>query len=123
MDQEEVWIAVGVQLDHTAPQLSFLLTSLVVMEHTQIQRDMMNVFSVLQDLSVLILLLLQCPVKMGHLATLDLHSVPFAQQGTGKSSGGMSCWFFFRAVKIMVSSKRSTSHFVNTLYFHFRQHV
>lgn len=55
------------------------------MEHTRIQRDRTNVFSVLQGLSVLILLPLQCPVKMGHLATLDPHSVPFAHQGTGKS--------------------------------------
>jgi len=57
----------------------------------------MNVFSVLQDLSVLILPPLQCPVKMGHLASLDPHSVLFAQWGTGKSSGGMSCstWLFF----------------------------
>ena len=68
------------------------------MEHTQIHRDMMNVSSVLQDLSVLILLPLQCPVKMGHLATLDPHSVPFAQQGTGKSSGRMLCGFFLVAV-------------------------
>lgn len=66
----------------------------------QIQRDMMNVSSVLQDLSVLILLPLQCPVKMGHLATLDLHSVPFAQQGTGKSSGRMLCWFFLHVVAV-----------------------
>ena len=84
MDQEEVKNVVCVQLDRTAPQPSCLLTSLVVMEHTQIQRDMMNVFSALQDLSVLILLPLQCPVKMGHSATLDPHSVPFAQQATGK---------------------------------------
>lgn len=58
----------------------------------------MNVSNVLKDLSVLILLPPQCPVKMGHLATVDLHNAPFALQGTGKSSGRMSCWFFFRAV-------------------------
>lgn len=59
----------------------------------------MNVFSVLQGLSVLILLPLQCPVKMGHLATLDPHSVPFAHQGTGKSRGRiLSRWFIFRPI-------------------------
>ena len=61
------------------------------MERIQIQRDMMNVFSVLQDLSVLILLPLQCPVKMAHLASLDPHSVPFAHQGTGKSLLIVNC--------------------------------
>ena len=59
----------------------------------------MNVFSVLQDLSVPILLPLQCPVKMAHLATLDPHSVPFAHQGTGKSPGRIiSCCFIFGPV-------------------------
>ena len=85
MDQEGVWIAVNVQLDHTAPLLSCPLMYLVEMEHTQIQKDKTLVSSVRKDLSAQILLPLQYPVKMGPLASLGPHSAQFALQVTGKS--------------------------------------
>lgn len=84
MGLEEVRIAVDVQLDHIAPQLSYLPTFLVLMEHTLIQRDKMHVSSVLEDLSAQILLPLQCPVKMGPLASMAPHSAQYVLQGTGK---------------------------------------
>ncbi len=59
MDQEEVWIAFSVQQDHTAPQLTFQLTFLVLMERTQTQRDKLHVSSVQKDSSAQILLPLQ----------------------------------------------------------------
>ena len=86
MDQEEVRIAVNVQLDHTAPRLSCLLTFLVVMEHTQIQKDKTHVSTVQKDSSVQILLPLQCPVKMELLASLAPLSAQFVLQGTGKDN-------------------------------------
>lgn len=86
MDQEEAWVAVNVQLDHIAPQLSSPLMSLALMEHTQTLRDKMHVSSVQMVLSALILLPLPCPVKMGPIALMAPHSALFALQGTGKSS-------------------------------------